>query len=89
MIIKRSKSFLKSYLKLTKKLQNKTDSTLITFSKNPFEKKLENHALNWEYEWCRSLNITWDYRIVFRELSDWKYEFIELLKIWTHSQLYW
>lgn len=65
MIIKRNKSFLKSYLKLTKKLQDKTDSTLIIFSKNPFEKKLENHALNWEYE------------------------FIELLKVWTHSQLYW
>jgi len=86
MIVKRNKSFVKNYAKLTRKLQDKTDIILIEFSKNPFLEILRNHTLTWKYDWC--ISITWDYRIIFRELSDWKYELIELLKVWTHSQLY-
>lgn len=89
MIVKRNKSFIKNYEKLTRKLQDKTDIILIIFSRNPFLESLWNHTLSWKYEWCRSIDVTWDYRIIFRVLSDWKYELIELLKVWTHSQLYW
>jgi hypothetical protein len=32
--------------------------------------------------------VTWDYRAIFKEIWDWKYEFIEFVDIWTHSQLY-
>ena len=84
-----TKSFIKTYLKLDRKTQNKTDKTLLVFSENPFDNTLHNHKLHWEYENCRSIDVTWDYRIIFRELSDNTYELIELLKVWTHSQLYW
>jgi mRNA-degrading endonuclease YafQ of YafQ-DinJ toxin-antitoxin module len=36
----------------------------------------------------RSINVTWDYRIIFRKLSDNTYEIVELIKVWTHSELY-
>jgi len=88
MKIVRTKTFTKMYLKLDRKIQDKTDETIFSFVKNPFDKKLRNHKLNWIYQECRSVDVTWDYRIIFKELSDDMYELVELLKVWTHSQLY-
>jgi mRNA-degrading endonuclease YafQ of YafQ-DinJ toxin-antitoxin module len=55
---------------------------------NPLKSELNNHALNWAYKWYRSINISWDFRAIFREYPNWTYEFIEFIDIWTHSQLY-
>jgi len=88
MKIIRKKSFIKSFKKLPKKIQLKTLEKFEIFSKNPFAPELNNHKLKWNYNWFRSINITWDYRAIFRELSDWSYEFIEFVDIWTHSFLY-
>lgn len=88
MQIIRKKTFLKSYLKLSENIQNKIIDSLLLFSKDYFNVKLNNHWLKWKYEWFRSINITWDYRIIYRDLSNWNYELIELVKVWTHSQLY-
>lgn len=88
MIIKKHKLFDKSYLKLSQKLKLKVNETLVLITKNHFDKKLNNHALKWDFIWLRSINVTWDYRIIFKEISDNNYEIIELLKIWTHSELY-
>lgn len=52
-------------------------------------KILKNHKLHGKYDECRLIDVTGDYRIIFRELSNDMYELIELIKIWTHSQLYW
>jgi hypothetical protein len=45
MIIKKHKFFDKSYLKLSEKLKIKVNDTLILFSENYSDKKLNNHAL--------------------------------------------
>lgn len=76
------------YLKLNRKIQDKADETIVLFANNPFNERLKNHKLHWKYGECRSIDITGDYRIVFKELSNDMYELVELLKIWTHSQLY-
>lgn len=34
------------------------------------------------------IDVTGDLRIIFKELSNWKYEIVELYNVWTHSQLY-
>ncbi len=83
------KSFLKSYKKLDQKIQNKFDERIILFQNSPTDKILNNHALTWKYNWFRSINITWDYRVVFREYWENKYEFVDFIDIWTHSELYW
>ena len=88
MRIKYVKTFLKSYNKLDQKIKDKFDEKLMLFWKNPFERILNNHALTWKYTWFRSINITWDYRAIFQELWEWKYEFIAFIDIWTHSDLY-
>jgi len=76
------------YSKLNIKIQFKVDEVLTTFSKNHFDEKLNNHTFKWDFLWFRSINITWDYRIIFRELSNNTYEIVELVKVWTHSELY-
>lgn len=83
------KSFLKSYKKLDTKIQNKFDEKVLNFQKNPFDKTLRNHSLAWKYSWFRSIDITWDYRAIFKEYPNWTYEFVDFIEIWTHSQLYW
>lgn len=88
MRIKRSKTFLKHYAKLSFSLQQKTDQALERFFANPFDITLRNHTLNGRYLGCRSIDVTGDYRIIFCELSDGTYEIIELIDIGKHAQLY-
>ena len=89
MIIKYKKKFKKHFEKIDNNIQQKTISKIDLFQINPFNKSLNNHALTWEYLWFRSINITWDYRAVFREYWENKYEFVDFIDIWTHSELYW
>lgn len=88
MEIRRSKKFDKMFCKLDNKIQIKVIKTLENFILDPFDKVLNNHWLTWEYKYFRSINVTWDYRIIFLELSDGRYELVELYKVWTHGQLY-
>jgi len=82
------KNFIKDYKKIDFVIRDKFKYKLSLFIKNPFLKELNNHSLNWKYIWKRSINITWDFRAIFKDKSDWKYEFIEFVRIWTHSKLY-
>ena len=88
MIIKFSRHFDKSYNKLPIKIQDKFNERLIIFENDKKAEILNNHTLLWKYKWLYSINITWDYRAIFKEYLDGSYEFIEFIKIWTHSQLY-
>ena len=82
------KRFIKSYNKLSKKIQDKFDEQYKKFLINPFDISLKNHALKWKYEWLRSINITWDFRLIFKEYPNGTYEFVDFIDIWTHSFLY-
>lgn len=88
MQVKRSKTFLKHYSKLQLRVQVKTDETLIKFFTDPSDPALRNHALAGKFTGCRSIDVTGDMRIIFRELSDGAYEIVELIDIGSHSQLY-
>jgi len=88
MNIKETKRYIKSYNKRAYKLKVKIFETLTKFVNDPFHKDLRNHSLKWKLKWIRSMNVTWDYRILFRELSNWTYELVELLDINSHSNLY-
>ncbi len=83
------KSFIKSYNKYNQSIKNKVKARLSIFIENPFDERLHNHWLHGLHQWERSINITGDMRIIFKELSEWKYEIVELIDMWTHSQLYW
>lgn len=82
------KSFVKSYKKLQDKMKQKVQDTLRVFIANPQHDSLHNHNLTGVYAGKRSINVWWDMRIVFKELSDGKYELVEIHDVGTHAQLY-
>jgi addiction module RelE/StbE family toxin len=55
------------------------------FEKNTTDPILNNHALKGIYKGCRSINITGDYRLIFKEAEQ---DVVVLLDIDTHSGLY-
>lgn len=81
MQVSKSKRFTKSYLKLPIRVKRKFDEKLCIFIKNPQESIFNNHALNGEYDGFRSINITGDYRAIFREYPNGAYEFVDFTDI--------
>ncbi len=79
-----STHFKKRRAKLSKPLQNKLNARLRLFVQDYFHQLLNNHELAGEWAGCRSVNITGDYRAIFKEEG----EVIIFLKIGTHSELY-
>lgn len=78
------KHFVKKYEKL-KKIQEKINDKIRLFSEDPFNSLLENHALRGEFKDCRSINITGDYKAVYKLASP---NVALFIKIGTHSELY-
>lgn len=69
MIIKFHKFFEKKYKKLSSSLKRKADQKLEFFLDNPFEETLNNHALKGKYLGYRSINLTGDLRMIYKNIS--------------------
>ena len=54
------------------------------FSLNPYDLRLNNHILSGKWSGYRSINITGDWRAIFRETETGVY----FIVLGTHSQLY-
>ncbi len=79
------KSFVKAYRKLPDKLKKAVKEKLVLFCEDPFLQELNNHALTGKYQGYRSINITGDYRAVYKEIG--KQEVIFVI-LGSHSQIY-
>jgi len=77
--------FKKSYLNLSKKMQKSVDDRLLMFSKDPFDILLKNHSLSGRYKNYHSINITGNYRAIYKNISK---DYVIFIKLGTHSQLY-
>lgn len=86
MVIEFHKNFDKKYQKLNRSIQEKIDSTLAIFSKDPFNKSLKNHALKDNLKGKRALRVTGNMRIIFEEYG--KYIKVVMLDVGTHNQVY-
>lgn len=86
MEIKSTKRFDKMYKKSPAKIQYAFLERLKLFGENKFHPLLDNHALTGALKEYRSINISGDWRAVFKELEGGKIIFFIL--IGTHSQLY-
>lgn len=58
------------------------------FSKSPFDSRLNNHKLRREYKGHRSINITSDWRALYREFREEKDIVAYFVTLGTHKQLY-
>lgn len=79
-----STKFKKNLKKLDSKIIKSFKTRFILFQENEFAIILNNHSLKGEYSNHRSINITGDYRLVYKKIDN-LYIFVD---IGTHSQLY-
>lgn len=90
MKIKFSKEFLKQYKKADIRVRQRVDEKLLIFEKNPMDPSLRNHPLHGTYLGERSIDITGDWRAIYRELPE--VEKIGAIAYFTtlgtHNQLY-
>jgi addiction module RelE/StbE family toxin len=85
LIIIHTSKFDKQFRILSEKIQRKTIDRLQIFIKDEFCEILNNHQLHGEYVGCRSINITGNIRLVYKEVNKGT---CRLVAIGTHNQLY-
>ena len=78
------KQFKKKFEKLPVKVQNKFFDRLELFMRDQTHETLNNHSVDKAFLECRSINVTGDYRAIFKE----KQEAVIFMAIGTHSELY-
>jgi addiction module RelE/StbE family toxin len=78
------RSFKKSYKKLPRAIQFHFDERVAIFLKTPYHPLLNNHTLHGRWEGHRSINITGDFRAIFK-VEGTAAIFVD---IDTHSNLY-
>lgn len=79
------KKFAKSYNQLDSKISCAFENRLRIFLANPYHAKLCNHPLKGKWQGYRSINISGDFRVVYKEMSE---EEVIFITIGSHSQLY-
>ncbi|MEK9155897.1 MAG: type II toxin-antitoxin system mRNA interferase toxin, RelE/StbE family [Patescibacteria group bacterium] len=79
------KSFSKDFACLDSKISHAFEMRLKVFFQNPYDAKLSNHPLKGRWQGYRSINISGDFRAVYKEIDD---ETVIFAAIGSHSQLY-
>ena len=80
-----TKSFYKSLKKRDKFVQEKARKRIRLFREDPFNVLLDNHKLKGEYEGASSINVTGNFRIIFKYINE---NSVVLADIGTHPELY-
>ena len=85
MIIEFHKNFDKKYQKLSRSIQEKVDTVLEVFIRDPFDRSLKNHALKGNLKGKRAIHVMGNMRIIFEEYG--KYVLVVMLDVGTHNQV--
>lgn len=88
MKIEYSKRFIKDFRNSPKYIRNKFKLCLEIFIEDKNNRILNNHPLVGRLSSYRSINITGDWRAIFKELNDNIEISAYFIAIGTHSQLY-
>jgi addiction module RelE/StbE family toxin len=80
----RHRNFVKQFKKLPREVRKKFEERLKLFMDNPFVEILNNHSVEKVFPGCRSINITGDYRAIYKYEDD----IVTFVNIGTHSELY-
>lgn len=79
------KRFVKDYNRLDLKIRRALEKHLQIFCINPYQAKLSNHPLKGKWQGYRSINISGDFRAVYKQVGEDEAIFVT---IGSHSQLY-
>lgn len=80
-----SRLYKKQFRKLSRDMQVKVMRRLALFIEDEVHPLLDNHALRFDWKGYRSINVTGDYRLIFKKESDTR---VRLEAVGTHSELY-
>lgn len=86
MRVKFTKNFAKQFDKVPAKIRLSFEERLDLFIQDKYHPVLRNHKLSGRWSGCRSLNITGDWRAIYREFENENLIYFDA--IGTHSQLY-
>ena len=78
------KQFIKKFKKLPVKVRDQFYNRLEIFMRDKNHEILNNHSVDKVFSDCRSINVTGDYRAIFKEQD----KSAIFMKIGTHSELY-
>lgn len=79
-----AKKFRRNYLRLQIRIREQCDERLRLFEDEPFHPLLNNHSVEKRFPGCRSINVTGDYRAIFKQQNG----VVVFVNIGTHSELY-
>lgn len=83
------KRFKKQYDRADSKIKKAFDKKFELFLQDPFYPLLDNHALTGQYAGYRSIDVTGNWRAIFRQIEDEKGNKIVIFELLgTHPQLY-
>jgi addiction module RelE/StbE family toxin len=82
--ITRSARFKKAWKKLPKNIREKAENVILMLVSGELSPAQHDHQLHGVYQHYRSINVTPDWRIVYRKETD----TLHLFAIGTHAQLY-
>ena len=80
--------FLKKLKKLNVRIRKSLKERIILFAKNSHELQLDNHALRDKYQGLRSIDITSDYRAIYKETQIHDEMVAYFIALGTHKELY-
>ncbi len=88
MSIRYSPQFLKISKKVNVRIRKSFKQKIGIFYRNPDDLQLNNHALRNPYEGYGSIDISSDWRAIYRKMIIGKEEVAYFIAIGTHKQLY-
>lgn len=82
------REFLKKYKKSNVRIRNQFDKRFRVFVKDPIDPQLRNHPLRNKWLGYRSINITADWRAIYREIQIGEETIAYFVALGTHKELY-
>jgi len=88
MKVRFSPNFYRQYKKAEVRIQNSIDEKLRIFRKNPSDSELNNHLLRKPYQDRKSIDITNNYRVHYKEIKEGTETVAYFVCLGTHEELY-
>ena len=88
MKVRFTNDFFLQYKRANVRIRNKTDESLRIFKRNLNDSQLKNHKLKREWAGHRSINITADFRAIYKETKLADEIIVYFVALGTHKQLY-
>ena len=88
MKVRYSPQFFRQYKRADVRIRNRVDERIEIFLKDPYDLQLDNHALEKEWKGSRSIDISADYRAIYKETQIGDDIVAYFVALGTHSKLY-